>query len=297
MGTVDCIIPAYKVDETLLREAIQSALDWKRVQHVIVVDDGSPRALSLETLGFAGSPRVLLIRQANAGPAAARNAGLMHASSEWVCFLDADDALITDGAEALLSLAEGMNAVGGVAGRVELDERGVRTEKLAPEAWRNSRLPKAADVFFPKAIFSTSGVIARTLPAREERFDPALVFGEDREFLYRLASRGPLAVGAAAALVQRVFASGSNLRSKANLKRWITDHATLVERLGRSAAAPHLRAQTRWLLNASAKARVDAATWRHLVACARSIGCPIPVKIRLRRILRRPPRGAGASRP
>ena len=58
---------------------------------VIVVDDGSEdhEALNAALSEFAG--RLQYVRQANGGPAKARNAGVARASGELVAFLDADD--------------------------------------------------------------------------------------------------------------------------------------------------------------------------------------------------------------
>ena len=76
-----------------LPEAVQSALDQEGGEpHVAVVDDGStdePTLLELERL----PERVELIRQANAGVAAARNTGLRRVQTEYALALDADDRL------------------------------------------------------------------------------------------------------------------------------------------------------------------------------------------------------------
>ncbi|MCB0791851.1 MAG: glycosyltransferase family 2 protein, partial [Flavobacteriales bacterium] len=64
------------------------AQDWPGLE-VIVVDDGSvDDSADRVARRF---PQVRLLRQANAGVAAARNAGLKAASGDWVAFVDADD--------------------------------------------------------------------------------------------------------------------------------------------------------------------------------------------------------------
>lgn len=89
---VSVIIPAYNaekvVGQTLQMMRDQTFSDFE----VIVVDDGSTDSTAHIVEGFCESdPRFVLIRQENAGAAAARNAGLAAARGTFVCFLDADD--------------------------------------------------------------------------------------------------------------------------------------------------------------------------------------------------------------
>jgi glycosyltransferase involved in cell wall biosynthesis len=86
---VSVVIPVYN-DPVQVSRAIESALGQTLTPlEVIVVDDGSldstPQALSK----FAVPVRVM--RQANAGPATARNNGAAAARGEYLAFLDADD--------------------------------------------------------------------------------------------------------------------------------------------------------------------------------------------------------------
>jgi len=59
---------------------------------VVVVDDGSPQPLGGLAVDFAGRLDLRVIRQANAGPAAARNRGVCEARGGFVAFTD-DDCL------------------------------------------------------------------------------------------------------------------------------------------------------------------------------------------------------------
>jgi glycosyltransferase involved in cell wall biosynthesis len=87
---ISVIIPAYNVAQ-FLREAVDSALaQTRRDIEAIVVDDGSTDG-SADMLRDLDDPRLRVIRQDNAGSAAARNAGLRLASGNLVAFLDADD--------------------------------------------------------------------------------------------------------------------------------------------------------------------------------------------------------------
>lgn len=92
---VTIVIPTYDDDPQHLREAVASALaqTYPRVE-VVVVDDGSSRPETHSALDALTS--VTLVRQDNAGPAAARNAGTAAGSGDVVICLDADDRLSPD---------------------------------------------------------------------------------------------------------------------------------------------------------------------------------------------------------
>jgi glycosyltransferase involved in cell wall biosynthesis len=89
LPTVSCIIPAFNCAR-YLSEAIDSVLaqDY-RPSEIIVVDDGSTDGTADVALSYKNHVRYL--RQANAGPAAARNYGLRVASGDFMALLDADD--------------------------------------------------------------------------------------------------------------------------------------------------------------------------------------------------------------
>ena len=91
---ISVVIPAYKAERCLAR-AIESVLaQTLPAAEVIVVDDGS-RDATAAVAGRFGDP-VRVIRQENAGPAAARNHGVREACSAWIAFLDADDAWLPE---------------------------------------------------------------------------------------------------------------------------------------------------------------------------------------------------------
>lgn len=86
---ISVVVPAYnalKTIEVALRSAQEQEL---RPIEVIVVDDGSKDGTA--ELVERAFPSVQLVRQENAGPSAARNAGCERATGDWLAFLDADD--------------------------------------------------------------------------------------------------------------------------------------------------------------------------------------------------------------
>jgi succinoglycan biosynthesis protein ExoW len=95
---IKVIIPFYQRDEGILARALVTiaAQDLRDANvEIVVVDDNSPVGPEREIeLAALSSANVTVIRQENAGPAAARNTGLEYAektASTHVAFLDSDD--------------------------------------------------------------------------------------------------------------------------------------------------------------------------------------------------------------
>ena len=86
---VSVIMPAYNA-RPYIEQAIRSVLDQDYAQiELIVVDDGSNDGTPELAEQFGN--RVKVLRQKNAGPAAARNRGFAASQGEFIAFLDADD--------------------------------------------------------------------------------------------------------------------------------------------------------------------------------------------------------------
>jgi glycosyltransferase involved in cell wall biosynthesis len=94
LDRVSAIIPTYNRRREV-SVAIASALRQTEPLHeIVVIDDGSSDGTWEELSALArqtAMPRMVLHRQSNAGPSAARNAGVRLASGEFIAFLDSDD--------------------------------------------------------------------------------------------------------------------------------------------------------------------------------------------------------------
>lgn len=83
------ILPVYN-RATSLAPALESVLNQTHPAHeILVMDDGSQDDIEAALAPYAGKIRIL--RQANAGVAAARNAAAAQASGGWLTFQDSDD--------------------------------------------------------------------------------------------------------------------------------------------------------------------------------------------------------------
>ena len=104
MPKISAIIPTYNNAE-FLQEAIESVLaqTYKDIE-IIVVDDGSTDNTEDVVKNYAG--KLTYIRQENAGPAKARNTGILQAKGEYIAFLDADDSWLPNKTEEQLKVLE-----------------------------------------------------------------------------------------------------------------------------------------------------------------------------------------------
>ncbi|MDA0170027.1 glycosyltransferase [Solirubrobacter taibaiensis] len=139
-----------------------------RSPRVIVVDDGSNDPGAIAT---AARPARLVRRERCGGPAAARNTGLEHATTELVAFVDADTLPPPDWIERLAGHFDDPR-VAAVAPRIRAANR------------RRSPLdmgPNRTVQYVPSAA-----LLVRT----PVRFDETLRYGEDVDLIWRLLDRG-----------------------------------------------------------------------------------------------------------
>lgn len=108
---VTIVIPTYNDDPEHLTEAVASA----RAQtypaiEVVVVNDGSTRAATVDALASLDGVRV--VHQKNTGPGGARNAGIEVSQGELILPLDADDWIESDVIDLLVHALDSPNIVG-----------------------------------------------------------------------------------------------------------------------------------------------------------------------------------------
>jgi glycosyltransferase involved in cell wall biosynthesis len=185
---VTVVVPAYNA-AAHVRRAVDSVLaqTWHDLE-LLVVDDGSTDG-TLDALAGYGE-RLRVLRQANAGPAAARNRGLREAGGEYVAFLDADDHWEAGKVAAQVALLDAHVDIGfcSTATRV-VDDTG-NTVASWPCLPAGTPLPDALFMNGAAVSGSTSGVMARrSLLQQVGGFDAALRGFEDPDLWIRLAAR------------------------------------------------------------------------------------------------------------
>lgn len=95
---ISLIIPVYKAED-FIEACLQSV--FKQIPdgvEVILVDDGTPdKSMSVVTAEFdqrIKNGQLILLKQSNMGPGAARNTGVRQSRGDYIAFLDSDDVLL-----------------------------------------------------------------------------------------------------------------------------------------------------------------------------------------------------------
>ena len=95
------IIPAYNVEKYIVKCLESVLLCRSNDYEVIVVNDGSTDNTA-DLVKAQCDGRLRLITQQNRGVSAARNAGLLYATGDYVWYVDADDYVCNDAVEQIL---------------------------------------------------------------------------------------------------------------------------------------------------------------------------------------------------
>ncbi len=182
---VTAVIPVFNRIGLAVAAVESAAAQLHPRVEIVVVDDGSTEDTQpLERAVARHAGRARLIRQANAGAAAARNRGWAEAKGEYVAFLDADDLWLPNKVTAQLRIMEEQGAA----------FSHTSYQLLTSDPARMRRMPAGRYNDFP-AIISGCGIATPTVMVRtslrEEglRFPGGLAVSEDITLWLRIASR------------------------------------------------------------------------------------------------------------
>lgn len=194
MPSVGVVIPAYQANAHL-DHAIDSveAQDYPRDRvHIVVVDDGSrDGTFELAEGRAAANPRIQVLRQANAGPSAARNLGIQACHGELVAFLDSDDRWYPDKLRRQVALFQANPKLG----LVHSGCRFVDPAGHAQANWSRVLQPISGDAllefFCDFCVLTSSVMVPRRCLDQVGHFDTSLRVGEDNELFLRLLAAYP----------------------------------------------------------------------------------------------------------
>ncbi len=181
---VSVVIPTYNYGP-LVGEAVASVLAQTRpAAEVIVVDDGSTDDTPARLAEFGD--RIRVIRQANAGLSAARNAGITASAGEYVALLDSDDAFHPRKLERQVEYLAAHPAVG-LCGTASFSDPG-RMWPVVDGVPAGRRMTR--DELVLKAWFSpSSALFRRAVVDAVGLFDTELKSVEDRDYWIRASAR------------------------------------------------------------------------------------------------------------
>jgi glycosyltransferase involved in cell wall biosynthesis len=217
--TVSVVLPVYNgarfLGAALDSVGAQTCTDFE----VIAVDDGSTDG-SADLL--AARPGVHLIRQANAGQSAARNAGARHARGEFLAFIDQDDEWDPQKLARQLRVFERLPDVGLVYSDLdEVDDAGrvVTRQVLRTCGFRHPKRSLLDCLVEDMFILPSTVMLRKTLFDAAGGFDERLSGYEDDDLFLRCFQRARFHFMRAALVRWRIFSTSSSFSERMDRSR------------------------------------------------------------------------------
>lgn len=154
---VSIILPVYNA-ERFLRKCIESILGQSyELWELIAIDDGSKDgSLNILKSYDEKDKRIIVVSKQNEGVAIARNVALEHATGEFVYFVDADDVVMPNALQMLVSEIENKQATFVKCDFIPIDEDGKQVFVNKKQFLRRKYDGKVLDAekFFPKILMN-----------------------------------------------------------------------------------------------------------------------------------------------
>lgn len=191
MARVSTVIPAYNAARFVERTLRSVYAQTSPIAEVIVVDDESrdDTAAIVEQIARGAPVPTTLLRQPNAGPAAARNRGTRAAKGDLVAYVDADDEWLPEKLERQVeSLAANPSAVLCCTGVITIDVDGKETGVGA------TATDTTFEALLDRNFVVNSSVVVRRSALGDAPFNTRRDFiaSEDYDLWLRLARRAPI---------------------------------------------------------------------------------------------------------
>ena len=182
------VIPTYN-RATFLQKAIESVLaqtytDWE----LIIIDDGSTDNTK-DVVSQYGDSRIKYIYQENAERSAARNNGIMHATGDYICFLDSDNYIKADRLQKLAEFIGDKQL--SVCYYTDIEYNNATKGVVKIKEGKEYPFPMDVDLLI-QDIIATPQLCCATEILWKHQFNPILSIGEDMELLFRITAEYPL---------------------------------------------------------------------------------------------------------
>lgn len=230
---VSIITPAYKsqdvIAETIRSVQAQSYPHWE----MLIVEDGSPDNTAEVVASFAATDRrIRLIRQANSGPAMARQKALDNARGRYIAFLDSDDLWLPDKLKRQLDFMNRENAAFTYTAfrRIQADGSGAGHLIVVPEQMTYRRL-------LGNTAIATSTVLIDH--AATGKFRMTKTYYDDFVLWLGILKRGQLALGLNEDLMRYRVMGSSVSRNKSRSARMVWRTYREIENLAWPVAVIH----------------------------------------------------------
>lgn len=190
VAPVSVVIPAYNSSATIGRALASIAAQTLLPAQVVVVDDGSAddtQHVAMQWQPRLGPTRLVVVRQANRGAGAARNAAIGFADQEWLAFLDADDEWLPEKLERSMSQLTTHSLAFISHGMIVRTQDGREIPFDCARHFHRAANPFAALMI--RGFVATSTVIAqRDFVVAAGGFDESLPAAQDYDLWLKLAS-------------------------------------------------------------------------------------------------------------
>ena len=189
---VSVVVPTHNRADKL-RRALASirAIEGADLALEIIVGDNGDCA---ETAAVAAEFKAIHVRATVKGASAARNAAMARATGDYIAFLDDDDAWLPGHLRPQLELLDQRPDLDGVIAQVRFADEDLRP--LPTGEWPDRHPGEGDDLvrrmlsgYFPQI---GTAVVRANVRQTSGDFDPALIGGEDLDWLMRLSGRHAL---------------------------------------------------------------------------------------------------------
>jgi glycosyltransferase involved in cell wall biosynthesis len=247
VASISVIIPAYN-RASLLPQTLRSLLaQTLHACEILVVDDGSTDDTAAVAQAFG--PPVRVIRQANAGPAAARNRGLREAVGEFLHFFDSDDLALPNKHEVQFGALErsGADIAYGPWVKGRIGETSFQPENLVLQ---QQGLPQGNLV---RALLADWSVVPHACLFRRSIVEkvggfPAELFGTEDQLMF----------------LRCLLAGAKVVHSPGTLELYRTNDPGKITATGMASKARHFREWARFLVLARQECleqQIDPSVW------------------------------------